>query len=115
MADGTSPAPPGADPDAAGPPPRGKHFVESTSALDDGKRRVPRRATRTLMAGVAVLALFLVIGLAWLADSTLAGDDTATRGAAVAGRDVGGMSEADIQAVLNGLNTDLSLEPVTGG
>jgi vancomycin resistance protein YoaR len=65
------------------------------------------------MAGVAVLALFLVIGLAWLADSTLAGDDTAARGAAVAGRDVGGMSEADIQAVLNGLNTDLSLEPVT--
>ena len=101
MADGTDPAPIGTDPDPVGPAPRaGKHFAATTPGAGDGEPRVPKWVVRTLMAVLAVLAVLLVIGLAWLADSSLAGDDTATRGATVAGRDVGGMSDADIHAAV---------------
>jgi vancomycin resistance protein YoaR len=94
-------------PETPTPPP-----AKEGRSLLEPERRVPRWFTRGALVVLSLIALLFVVVLAWGVDTRIH-EDNAARGATVAGRDVGGMSRDDVEAVLNGVNTDLARQPVT--
>jgi vancomycin resistance protein YoaR len=103
----------GPDVGAAGPDLSSIPGVPERSAGGTSRQRALRWLTRGLLVAAVPLAVVFVLLAAWGMDTAVVGADQSARGAVVGDRAVGGLGRDDLEARLQGMANEFSLQPVT--